>query len=1237
MTGDVVTLTRGAGNRDAVAIAVAPRSDGSRPSVSVSNRGDGDVYAIPDDVASLVDTGRLDAGLFDVTYLAGNGYDDTASLPVIVAYARQLTASDRLGSARLLRSASVTAELESIDAVAMAVDTKSANVFWDSLSDIGPGTNGIGSAGLRPSVAKVWLDRRTRMDLHESVPMIGAPQVWASGYDGSGVKVAVLDTGADDTHPDLAGQVTASASFVPGQGVRDHNGHGTHVASILAGTGHGSGGKYTGVAPGAALAIGKILDDDGAGLSSWMIDGMEWAATTEHADVVNLSLGSGPSDGTDPASLAVDRLTEQTGALFVVAAGNGGPGASTVGAPGVADAALTVGAVDKADRLADFSSRGPRTDSAMKPDITAPGLGIVAARAAGTNLGTPVDARYTSLSGTSMATPHVAGAAALLIQRHPDWKPAALKAALMSTAKDDGYSADEQGAGRVDVAAAARQLLVAETGSAGFGAIAFDERPVARQRGVSISNAGDQPVTVQLTADLRRVEGGPSVDGALSVPEHQTMPAHRSSEVTIALNAAGLPSGRYTGSVTISSPAGERLRIPIGYTIEPQLYDVTVTISRRSLGVDPVQPGPRCASAIMFELSGNGTAYRDHRVCWTEPAPRDHSVVFRAPAGVYFIRTLSDWSAGGRLQQALLIEPGARVDGDTEIRLDADLAQHIALSTPRPAEADSQWLTLTARAQGGGSTTFTKESMFGSEIGWVTPVEASTAGSFTLAHHWMLAAPRLELSVEGPGRPALHPFAPYYGNSLPFSGSRKLPIVSVGHGSAEDFARVSVSGSLVLMRLEDPNRPIVSNAQLQRALDAGASGVLFDAGHADVQRIGVTDPHLVPQIPWATLPGNEAESLAKLLSAGGGELAMQATPPGNSPYLYTLKPYETNRIPEGLDYHFTPADLATVTMTLPAAEPSTTTVEWMTTRATDEQLRAVVYGPVPTRRTIAVASGPLYRDAVHTVSANGEDGYYLLPDRRHIEASWGSAPVAPGVPDPGIGAAPADMPRTQLGCSGCRQRNTFFPVVALTQADRHDAGALGAMTGDADVHLYRDGLEVPKADPWMGDVVNYELSPERARYHLTIADEKTSTAWDFSSSEVTDDETPPGFACVKTLLAGSTAPCRPEPLIFLRYDAGLGLDNAVRNPGVQDVRITAHRQAGHGPQIEGLTLEVSYDGGRQWTPVAVTAKPAGGVDRDFVGLVHNPRRTGEVSLRAVAWDAEGNRIEQTLYDAYRLR
>lgn len=303
-----------------------------------------------------------------------------------------------------------------------------------------------------PDVETIWLDLPVHTCLDVSVPLLGVPKAWAAGFQGKGVVVGIVDTGVDAAHPDLAGRVSAVQDFT-GQGSGDRNGHGTHVCGIVAGSGVASGGKFVGVAPEATLLVAKALRADGAGMTSDVIAGLEWAVDRQ-ARVVNLSLGStGPCDGADALSFACDAAW-QRGAVVCVAAGNEGPGASTVGSPGCARRVITVGASTDADAVATFSSRGPTLDGRQKPDLCFPGAGITSCRSSGTVMGSPVDEFYTRASGTSMATPHATGAVALMLQANPTLTPDQVKGKLMQTARNLGLEGNVQGAGRADVAAA---------------------------------------------------------------------------------------------------------------------------------------------------------------------------------------------------------------------------------------------------------------------------------------------------------------------------------------------------------------------------------------------------------------------------------------------------------------------------------------------------------------------------------------------------------------------------------------------------------------------------------------------------------------------------------------------------------------------------------------------------------------------------------------------------------------
>ena len=262
---------------------------------------------------------------------------------------------------------------------------------------------------------------------------------YVSSYSKSDVVVAVIDTGIDAYHIDLdGGKVIGWKDLVRSKTAPyDDNGHGTHVAGIIAGTGEGNA-SYKGVANGAALVGIKVLDRRGSGSMSTVDAGIDWAIQNKDVygiKVINLSLGTSTSSaGTDSTSIAVNRASA-SGIAVVVAAGNSGPAKYTIGSPGAASEAITVAAMadvgENGFNLADFSSRGPTADGRVKPDISAPGYNITAPKANSTN-------GYVTYSGTSMATPFTAGVIALMLDANPSLTVNEIKTILNSTASDWG-------------------------------------------------------------------------------------------------------------------------------------------------------------------------------------------------------------------------------------------------------------------------------------------------------------------------------------------------------------------------------------------------------------------------------------------------------------------------------------------------------------------------------------------------------------------------------------------------------------------------------------------------------------------------------------------------------------------------------------------------------------------------------------------------------------------------------
>ena len=328
ITGDVVQVSTRRDGRRSISLAAGP--DGRVPQAAITATGS-HLYVIPRTALPLVAAGRLDRALFDVAGLLRQGYGDARSstLPVIVEYGHA-AAGAQAARAAALPDARRTIDLPLLGVAAFAVAKHDAATFWHGLTGASPAARATTLGG---GAIRVDLDARVHALLDPDVAQIHAPEAWAAGFDGTGATVAVLDTGYDPTHPDLMGRVAGAESFTGDPSIVDGNGHGTHVASTIAGSGAAEPGVHGGSAPGARLLVGKVLDDSGTGQDSWVLAGMQWAVQ-QGADVVNMSLGGDVSDGTDVISRAVDELSASSPTLFVIAAGNNGGDPFTVTAPG---------------------------------------------------------------------------------------------------------------------------------------------------------------------------------------------------------------------------------------------------------------------------------------------------------------------------------------------------------------------------------------------------------------------------------------------------------------------------------------------------------------------------------------------------------------------------------------------------------------------------------------------------------------------------------------------------------------------------------------------------------------------------------------------------------------------------------------------------------------------------------------------------------------------------------------
>ncbi|MEA3282212.1 MAG: S8 family serine peptidase [Euryarchaeota archaeon] len=360
------------------------------------------------------------------------GIDAGAEVDVIVRYHKKSSGSSYSGSYSTLNTlntlgARVKYNYKTIDATALKMPAGNLN----ALAEV-------------PGVEMIYLDREVHALLDTSVPVIRGGQAPSTfGVSGADVTIAVIDTGIDASHESLDDpdddpatddeKVIAFEDFVNSQtDPYDNNGHGTQCAGIAAGTGGDS--DYVGVAPMSKLVGVKVLDQYGHGSESDYIAGIEWCVLNKDVygiDVISISWGTDMNgDGMSPIEIACDSAVD-AGIVVCVAAGNLGPGSSTVGTPASAREMIAVGAIEDSMDIAYFSSRGPTTDDRIKSDVCAVGADVTAPAA---NSG----GGYGTHSGTSMATPHVAGVAALLIEYNPYVTPSEVKDILHSISLDKG-------------------------------------------------------------------------------------------------------------------------------------------------------------------------------------------------------------------------------------------------------------------------------------------------------------------------------------------------------------------------------------------------------------------------------------------------------------------------------------------------------------------------------------------------------------------------------------------------------------------------------------------------------------------------------------------------------------------------------------------------------------------------------------------------------------------------------
>jgi subtilisin family serine protease len=1184
VTGDEVTVTPAEGGRFTVAI----RPGAGRERVGFHTfESAGVLRVLPGDAVPLVADHVLDLALFDVRKLIAEGYGDNEPLPLIVQQAPSAKAKPLPGTQAVRR-------LASIDSVAVRTNVAARTTFWNALAAGG--------------VTKVWLDRKVHPVLHQSVAQIGAPSVWRSGYDGTGVDVAVLDTGVDARHPDLAGQLEAVRNFTDSADSVDRYGHGTHVAAIVAGTGAASNGPRKGVAPGADLLVGKVLNDEGLGYDSWIIAGMEWAAASG-AEIVNLSLGGDPTDGTDPLSQAVNRLTAETDTLFVVAAGNAGPGAQSVGTPGVADAALTVGAVDRDESIAPFSSRGPRAgDHAVKPDLTAPGVGIVAARATGTSMGTPVDRNYVASSGTSMAAPHVAGVAALAWQRYPRLHAKDLKDLITSTTRHNGaLRLFDQGTGRVDARRAVSQHVFA-TGTLDFGTHRIPSTGRVT-RPVRLVNTGTTSVTLDLSLDIVDLDTArPATDAFLLARQSVVVAPGATTAVPVTFDPRGLGRSRLGGWLVATGTDGVTTRTSVAATLRGAMHEVTVRMRNRA-------GEPETSPVVAFF----GDSVDSFYLTWIPPALKEKGVTLEIEEGSYLLHALGLDGVPLDEQSTLFTNPEVEITGSRTIELDMRQATRVRIETPKPAEHQA-WLSYYAtRTFANGHQVVNGVQEFSTTQALnVTPTPTPRTGTYEFASRWQLVAPMVRTSVRGVTDPLdvnlLH-------SSPVWNGRRRFALVTAGRGTPSELAATNVRGKALLLRHSEPFSAEAEQAQVDAAAAAGAATVLIQrpadwSAATDWRPVG---PRLA--LPAMVVAYDDAERMLARAHRGGASIALTLTT--SSPYLYDVFHVERGRVPERVVHRVTTRNTAQLKVRYTHAGG----LPW----AKEQR-----YGWRP---TISFAFAQLMHNQrfvatpmtrVEWISANDS----IWQQHATYDYGWND-----------MGALTASRHPATTYRPGQKGSLTWFGPVVRPATPRATGSPVSSRTGNVLAlripefvdaqgnYLVADGApDAVSAELWRGGTKLADLPNAYRNVEVGAADEvyrlrlraqrapedgadwlwatRTDTTWTFRSARTTTS--------------------RPLPLLQLDYAVPADLEGQVARRGHRiglDVRYPPGLPA---PRQVRVEADVSFDEGATWQALRLV----GHGPKRYASV---PRHAGTVSLRVRAEDGMGAKIDQTILRAYGLR
>lgn len=865
-------------------------------------------------------------------------------------------------------------------------------------------------------------------------------------------------------------------------------------------------------------------------------------------------------------------------------------------------------------------------------------------------MGFPVDDSYTMADGTSMAAPHVAGAAALLLEAEPSLRPADVKSWVMNTAEVHGeLTVYEQGAGRVAVDKALDTRVLAIPGGVSFGYYPWPhEGRDPASRTITYRNLTSGDVVLDLSVDVADEDGAAPPDGTLTTSAPTvTVPAGGTASVDVVLDTASGAPGLYGGSVIAEAADGTTVRTTVGFHLERELVELRV----RGIGRDGRQAEGSANILNVHDGSVNGTRYLDGDPAGecTEDAWAG-STCMLVPPGTYsvlgFVDTMPTYQqpvfSATPLNRSLVGDPEIEITEDTEVVLDARMATEVLVETPDHETKRNLGAAMEIafhRAPEYGSPVNLGRSMFPGallqERVFIQPMDEVSTGEFSAYTRWRLEAPRITLDVTDPQRVELTPMYYRAGALSDFSsqfpmleGDLTTEIVDAGLGRPQDVATVDLYGKVALIRRSD-EIPVAE--QSNNAADAGAELVVIDND--------VPGPNSYPgaptemlAVPTTWISHEEGENLRGLLTDGPVQVAAH----GNqaSPYAYELIFTEEGSIPADLQYVADTDQLARIDSPIHSqlAEDLTVTMMWFPYLPWQSYslTQPVALRGGPRTLTTYVTPGPSleWMQVMRTPEPqyNGIFGPYeptvnlnLTSDRHSYDAgrsyhrSWSEQPLA-------AGASPLDPP-TRTGDTV----QLSMGLLDSVSTSWFDGGL------ETDLRIYR-GEDYIGGSTFTANM-SFEAEPEPALYRIeyditngaTWAEMSTRThsTWTFTTQRPADGEQ------------------RVEPILGVDFDFDVDLYNRAPHPverrGPHQVGLTfTHPDGAEQIPVDDVTLAVSYDDGETWQEVRGIQQEG---DNRYVATLDSRSaqpRSEFLSVQVSAADEQGNSVQQEIIRAYAL-